>query len=103
MITLNYNIIDMKVIGENDIVKSVDIEVVFTNDSGKKHSYTNNVILDDPSTSFISFQELTKEQVSTWCESKMFQGPESKNLVLEQVENMFANQETSKIPTSWSN
>lgn len=100
MITLDYDIIDMKVVGDRDVVKAVTIKVIFSNDTAT-HSYDTIVELNEPSETFIDFEDLTKDQVVAWCEAKVFRGPESKELVLERMHEFFNHNQVSKIPSSW--
>lgn len=104
MITTSYSINSMSVLSSSDIVKSVIIGITFTNDTGHSYSYESIVELDEPSSNFTPFEELTVDQVVAWCEAKVFQGPESKASVLQRVEEMFNNDSlVNKLPAAWSN
>lgn len=105
MINLNYTIKDIIVQPlENelsDVVKSVTINLSFTDENNTSFNYDTIVTLDAPSESFIPFEDLTQEQVIQWCENKIFQGPESKESVMNRVQIILANTPVNKKPISW--
>ena len=105
MINLEYTIKDVIVQPlENelsDVVKSVTINLAFSDENNNSFNYDTIVELDAPSESFISFEDLTQEQVIKWCENKIFQGPESKESVMNRVQIMLANSPVNKKPASW--
>jgi len=105
MINLEYTIKDVIVQPlENelsDVVKSVTINLAFSDENNNSLNYDTIVELDAPSESFISFEDLTQEQVIQWCENKIFQGPESKESVMNRVQIMLANSPVNKKPASW--
>jgi len=85
----------------SDVVKSVTINLAFSDENNNSLNYDTIVELDAPSESFISFEDLTQEQVIQWCENKIFQGPESKESVMNRVQIMLANSPVNKKPASW--
>jgi hypothetical protein len=105
MINLNYTIKDVIVQplenGLSDVVKSITINLTFTNENNNSFNYDTIVTLDTPSESFTPFEDLTQEQVIQWCENKIFQGPESKESVMNRMQIMLANAPVNKKPTSW--
>jgi hypothetical protein len=105
MINLEYTIKDVIVQPlENelsDVVKSVTINLAFSDENNNSFNYDTIVELDAPSESFISFEDLTQEQVTEWCENKIFQGPESKESVMNRAQIMLTNSPVNKKPASW--
>jgi hypothetical protein len=105
MINLNYTIKDVIVQPlENDltdVVKSVTINLAFTNENNNSFNYDTIVELNAPDESFTSFEDLTQEQVIQWCENKIFQGPESKESIMNRAQIILANEPVNKKPASW--
>jgi len=109
MINIIYNITNMSVISDDvndNVVKFVDILVRFeSNTDDAFFEYNNRVELDNVGDNFVDFDNLTKDEVIIWCENKMFNGPESKDLVIERAEqelDIIRSGLINKLPNTWN-
>lgn len=92
MITIEYRINDLIVQHDNNnsnIVRKVDYTQIFS-DGSSFYEVHNILDMNPPSSSFTQFDDLTKDQIVLWIESKIFNGPQNKEWHLTEAERILS-------------
>jgi len=92
MITIEYKINDLIVQHDNNssnIVRKVDYTQIFSD--GSSFYEVNNILdMNPPSSGFTQFEDLTKDQIISWIESKIFNGPQNREWHLKEAERVLS-------------
>ncbi len=92
MINLNYTINDLIVQHDKsnlNVVRKVDYTQIFSD--GSSFYEVNNILdMNPPSSGFTQFDDLTKDQIISWIESKIFDGPQNREWHLKEAERVLS-------------
>jgi hypothetical protein len=92
MITIEYKINDLIVqhsVSESNVVKKVQYTQIFS-DGTSFYNINNTLDMDPPSGGFTQFGDLTKPQIVSWIESKIFSGPQNRDWHITEAERILS-------------
>lgn len=90
-----YNILNLKV-GKNiggysDVIQSVEMKITVIGELGSSHSEIVTVSLSNPSDTFVSFDDITKDQVINWFKSAYYSDEKTEDSLIQQFKDIIEN------------